>query len=446
MVRLALLVALLAAPWLTGCQDIRELEEDAAAGGAGGFGGGAGAGGFGGGGGGGGPGGGGGGGEGGTPAPDDELRRPIPENPPGCAAIPVQARVEGAGPFLRNQPITIRYTAPAARMSFRSEIPGTARAREGHVVFNFVAAPGPIWSGSRRFTVVAEADGCVGTASVDLPLAGDVVMGDDRGNLHAIGSDGRHLGRLATLADGADVAALAVVRAPERPPALIVALGRHGADGPRILRIGLDGTVQRRFEMEDLRSDPLYPSSEPRHLLWDATRGHVWADLGPGGRAYVWRDSGEYIGHVVITGGEAIGLAMEGGDPVFGNGRGGRVYRVTETDPEVFATEVVADVDEPIQTVATGFEDTLVAIYYDGNATAYARFTGGGRSVAGGRLPAGSPSTLLMLGPYYLGVSRSYGVYLYDAAFVLVGGGSWLDRSVSDSLNLASPASAVWLH
>ena len=357
------------------------------------------------------------------------------------AELAIRAQVLGAGPFRRGDAIRVNVTASAgeiAALGTRSPLGGTTTARADHLFWSYAGAPA-VRAGSHALTVVARnARGCEATASVNVDLLGDLILGDDRGRLLFAGSDGSLIEVFATVGD----MRIDAVRALPDGTYLV------GARGPLIAHLAADGRmIGDPFELEFL-GEPVFRTdgAHPHNLYYDAARDRVWSD-GDVGFVHTWNLRGEYQESFPMgfSGAfrAAIGFAETDGWLVVGQFDEGRVRKIP-LDPEGDApSEAYADLGSFAQLggMTNGPEgDVLIALYDSGWQIGRYGAAGGGEAVD----VAGSPQNLVAFGPYILGIGSAGGGWLYDADFNSVGEGGFFAREFGQQAQ-STPTCGDWL-
>jgi len=298
-----------------------------------------------------------------------------------CEAAPPVVRLsvtsEG-GPFTRGDAVSIAFeTDRPAEVAFTSTPGGRFVERADHV---FWSAGGedaegdvdwPWFTGPVTVTATArDADGCVGEASVDIVLAGDVVLTDAlRGTLLVYGSDGRYLGRYAQVIEGRGLGAI-ITMPRSAGGGVLVAVGPEGGRRAEMKHLGPGGELVRDFESTDLAGIPLWAEGEgPRALLYWPARDEILADNGDEGRIFRFNPAGEYLGDYVLPGDgafgrESIGFGLVGERAVAGVGQRERIYYIDSPDPPEAAELMVEAGDgfDSLIAVGSGYDDTVVAL------------------------------------------------------------------------------------
>lgn len=327
-----------------------------------------------------------------------DLRAPIPPPKAGCApdAVTVSARLlEPTGfPATRRDPIPIAFEAAGAdRVEFRADLGGRVFDQTPtSVIFSFANAPDPIRAGRYSFTVLAfDANGCAGSARVDLDVDGDLLVGTRRGAVWFIGSDGRVLEPVEHgIAEPSSISALAVRHDPLR-----VLLGFDHADSrddpteTAVVEYNTVSGARVDFALTDVQGDVLYPSgTAPNNFAWSPDGAQVWADGMRDSLLRVFHADGRHDRSVQIS--DAGGVTRS----VLGMFLGDRLYAATLAEDTLFSIEA----DDQVQARAEidGFspqvrhivrgrpkddEETVLVLFWSGNAEQVARFTALGQAL-----------------------------------------------------------------
>lgn len=278
--------------------------------------------------------------------------------------------------YTRGEAAEIRFEVEAAapaRMRFSADAGGHFVEREDRAFWAAGGGPEddgavdwPWWTGPVSVTVTAETGpGCVGEATVEIPLAGDVVMSDGQtGRILTYGSDGRYLGVLGQVVEGRGLGGLLALP-PEAGGGLLV-IYRPDRGDPVIKHLDRRGARVRDFEHADLASEPLWTHARPpRQLLWWPARGEILADGGARGRIHRFDPMGRYLGDLQVplhnNGDEVpIGFALVDGSPIAGNPINERAYYLDRQPPEVLVE--AGDGFDSLVGLATGHDGLLVAL------------------------------------------------------------------------------------
>ena len=335
-------------------------------------------------------GGGSGGGSGGSAGSSGGTTPPaaFPSANPDCApeAVVITAELTATGPFTRSQPAPIRYRVLGkGKMEIlgRSQDGGNFTAPgEGRLTWaagggedDPLGANVPIWQGPYHIELAAQdTHGCVGTTRLEVPMVGDVVVGDSNGQLSVRGSDGRWVVALGAVAEQG---ISALILAPDAPRQFIAGL-RSGIGGaPFVARIDERGAILSRFSEVDLQGEPLFASGGPRHLFHDAPRGEVLCDGVPNGAVLRFNLLGDYLGAYEVPVGDsgdhvAVGFSRQEGAILVGTSADDRVYRLGE-HAELFVD--TGGSFNRLWAVAAGADDRVLVAHtftdYSNQITAY---------------------------------------------------------------------------
>jgi hypothetical protein len=357
-------------------------------GGAGGAGGGGGAGGAGGGGGGAGGAGGGGGDAGPPPDPDAA--------PADCeGAVSVSARLADDRLYRRDEPAEITFTANAAggppRMRFAADAGGRFTERADRVFWAGGAGeetdvPWPWWTGPVRVTVTAaDARGCSASATVDVTLAGDVVLTDgERPSPMVYGSHGAYLGRLPLVGDGRGLHAATVLPDSEGR-GLVVTQWAHDGQPPAFRRLDERGRVVGELEPTDLAGERIFPAGDrPTALAWWPARREVVAAGAAEGRVPRWRADGTFAGEYEVPldhgGGshEPVGFGFRGPALAVGRDLNNRVFALHPDDGGATPLFDVGEGFDDLVRLAPGHGGSILAVASRAGVWRIERFDGGG--------------------------------------------------------------------
>jgi hypothetical protein len=306
----------------------------------------------------------------------------FPMSNPDCApyAVVIEARLLDDGPFSRADLAPIEYVVYAqgrVQVFGRSAEGGNFTApAEGRLTFNTGGGPDdplganvPLWQGTYRVELAAQdARGCVGLTHLDLPVIGDVLVGDSDGALHVRGSDGRWV---TTVAEPAGHRLSSLILAPDAERELIAGFGVGLEGGPFLARLAADGTILSRFAEVDLRGEPLFETGAPRHVFYDAAADEILCDGVPDGRVLRFNLLGDYLGFHRVPGGDsgdhaAFGFSRQGGRAVAGNAAHDKLYFLGE--PEQLFVDTGGSFNE-VYALGPGPDDTVLVAQTEGDYT-----------------------------------------------------------------------------
>lgn len=311
--------------------------------------------------------------DGGGPVPPAAL----PTSPPNCAAdaVTIEAEVTGPGPYTRAENVDITYRVYAhgvVQIFARGDLGGHfGDAGEGHATFQAGGGPddpeganGALWQGPYHIELAAQdKDGCIDTIDLNVPMVGDVAVGDSSGDLHVKGSDGRGV---VLLGHPADQPITALIVAPDAPRGFVAGFGQGLEGAPFIARLDEKGTLVTRFAEVDLTGEPLFPEGHPRHLMYEPTSGEILSDGPTDGTVLRFNALGDYLGRYLIPAGDshdhvALGFARQGGRAIAGTSATDQLWFVSDT-PEIFAD--TGGSFNRLFTVASGFgADEVLAVH-----------------------------------------------------------------------------------
>ena len=324
------------------------------------------------------------------------LRAPIPPPKPGCASDAVVVSAQLADPksfaYTRRDSIPIAFEAiGAARIEFRADLGGRVFSETPTgITFSFANAVDPIRTGRYAFTVLAfDANGCAGSARVDMDVDGDLLVGTRRGAVWFVGSDGRVLAPLEHgIEDPSSISALAIRHDPLR---VVMGFDHDDTrtDPTKVPLIEFNTVTGERleFSLEDIQGDPLYPSgTSPNVLAWSPDGTRLWADGMRDKLLRVFRTSGLHDDSVEMPGNGGLTRSVLG---VF---LGDRLYAASHASPTLFSIEADGQIQAragidgfspEIRHIARGWpkdgEDTVLVLYWTGRIEQVTRYTAAGQ-------------------------------------------------------------------
>lgn len=388
----------------------------------------------------------------------------FPSSNPDCAADAVvfEAELTAPGPFTRAQPAPITYRVYAkgvVQIFGRSQDGGNFTAPgEGRLTWaagggedDPLGANVPIWQGTYHIELAAQdAEGCVGTTSLEIPMVGDVLVGDSNGRLSVRGSDGRWVVSLGLVAEQP---ISAMILAPDAERELIVGL-RSGLGGaPFIARIDEHGTILSRFAEVDLAGEPLFDAGGPLHLFHDPATNEILCDGVPEGAVLRFNLLGDYLGAYHIGAGDsgdhvAIGFARQDGRVLAGTSANDRVYLLDAAEGELFV-DTGGSFNE-FYALATGPDDTVLVAHtlgdYSNQITAYGL---GGQELRMGDIGDLEPQHIVPFRDGHLMVGALDPVRRLDPSLTVLApdadGDRWDDYGGS-GFGFGSIGSIVWLN
>lgn len=295
----------------------------------------------------------------------------------GPAPVVRLRKVTEGDRFTRADAVEIAYEVePAAEVVFSAAPGGRFVEREASVFWSAGGEDGehdvdwPWFTGPVTVTAKAtDGAGCVGEATIDLTLVGDVVLTDAlRGTLLTYGSDGRYLGRYAQVIEGRGLGAVIAMPTAGGGGVLVV-VGPEGERLAGMKQLGADGQLVREFENRNLAGIPLWAGGRgPNHLMYWPARDEILADNGAEGRIFRFDLEGQFIGEYVLPGDgqfsrESIGFGLVGDRAVAGTGQRERIYYLDNEPPEPAELMVEAgDGFDSLVAVGSGHDETVVAL------------------------------------------------------------------------------------
>jgi hypothetical protein len=385
----------------------------------------------------------------------------FPMSNPDCApdAVVIEARLLDDGPFTRADLAPIEYVVYAqgqVQVFGRSQDGGNFTApAEGRLTFNTGGGPDdplganvPLWQGTYRVELAAQdARGCVGQTHLDLPVVGDVLVGDTDGALHVRGSDGRWV---VSLGDVSGHRISSLILAPDADREFIAGFGAGLEGGPFLARLAADGSLLSRFAEVDLQGEPLFETGAPRHVFYDAAADEILCDGVPDGRVLRFNLLGDFLGDHRVPGGDsgdhgAIGFSRLGGRMVAGNAAHDKLYFLGE--PAELFVDTGGSFNE-VYALAPGPEDAVLVAQTEGDYTNRLVLYGdGGQQRRAGTIDALEPEHVVAFRDGFLMSSGFDGLRRVDASLTLLApdadGDRWNDYG---GFGFGTITSLVWLN
>ena len=394
--------------------------------------------------------------DGGAPEP---VIPPVPSTNPDCApdAVRLTARLADPGPYSRAEAAVITYevTPAGAYRMFGSGPSGgeIADAGPGRVEFRAAGGEGsphgvrvPLWQGPYPVELAAQSDeGCVGKATVEVPLVGDVIVGDDGGHLHLRGSDGRPV---AELGQALEQPMSALILDPDDPQGLIAGFRSGLGGGPFIARLDARGNIRKRFAEVDLQGGPLFPDGGPRHLYHDRDSDEILCDGVSDGTILRFDRFGDFVGRWRVPAENdyaSIGFTRQEGRVIAGHASHDRLYFLGDT-PELYLD--TGGSFHELYAMAPAYDDEVMVIHSLGDyANQISLFGPGGQEMRNQEIGAAQPEHVVPFRGGYLAVGAYEPIVRYDRDLTphdpAATGEPW---NAGGTLGFSRATSLVWLN
>ncbi len=357
--------------------------------------------------------------------------------------------------YHRAEAVEVRYTVDQeAEVTLSAPEGGRFTPRDDH--FFWAAGGGemgdvdwPWWTGPVTLTVTANANGCIGEATVQAQLAGDVLVADWSGSyLFTLGSDGRRLGRFRQIGEQGLTAAIKIPSAHGGGFAVVMR-PRNGEDA-QVRKLTREGDMDVDFEMLGSDGLPLYPEGRRLdQIAFDPVNGYIVGDNGVGDTLVRWDLQGQFVDRIQLPGDNnfndhTTGLAAfadgtmlaakDSRTAVYAISPGGEVQIFTDPSCEVSA-------------IGPGQDDTVILVCGNQNEVDYFRFDRNGRELAHNEAwQADARHIIPFMNGYLQSGSSSSRLKYRNAALEEVESEDSPFQQDHDFDDISTAAGVIWLH